>query len=368
VVPVTPAKTQANGAATFEALVPGRYSVTAEFTGFELGLLRDVRVNRGDNKHLVVLPLKNMTESVTVGGEGQAANRASRAFGLNLTDDQIQNLSDDPGELQRQLSDIAGPDAIVRIDSFEGQQLPPKSQIKSIHITRDQFAAETEQPGSTFVDIITQPGVGDIRGGGSFSLRDGGLSARKSFGPAGGPEAFRNYAFNVGGALIKEKSNFSLSTNGRSEYATPLLNANLPDGTATGLHTEEVMSLRQPHAINVVSGLLDYALTKDQTLRLGYTRNEENFGNQNTGGYNLAERAESFHQLSNVFRLLEAGPIGRRSFINTRLTVAHNVFSQQSALEAPAVIVLDAFSSGGAQQRGAQNVTNMILATDFDHV
>jgi len=97
---VPPAKTGANGAATFEGLVPGRYSVTAEFAGFDLGLLRDVRVSRGDNKHLVVLPLKNMTEAVTVGGEGQAANRASRAFGLNLTDDQIQNLSDDPGELQ----------------------------------------------------------------------------------------------------------------------------------------------------------------------------------------------------------------------------------------------------------------------------
>ena len=166
-VAVTAAKTQSNGAAAFDGLVLGRYSVTAEFAGFELGLLRDVRVNRGDNKHVVILPLKNMTESVTVGGEGQAADRASRAFGLNLTDDQIQELSDDPDELQRQLYDVAGPDAIFRVDSFEGQQLPPKSQIKSIHVTRDQFAAETEQPGSTFVDVITQPGIGPIRGTGT---------------------------------------------------------------------------------------------------------------------------------------------------------------------------------------------------------
>ena len=62
-----PAKTQPNGAATFEGLVLGRYTISAEFAGFELGLLRDVRVNRGDNKHVVVLPLKNMAESVTVG-------------------------------------------------------------------------------------------------------------------------------------------------------------------------------------------------------------------------------------------------------------------------------------------------------------
>ena len=182
----------------------------AEFAGFEMGLLRDFRVNRGDNKHVVVLPLKNMSESVTVGGANQAADRASRAFGLNVTQEQIQALSDDPAEMARQLSDIAGPDAIFRVDSFEGQQLPPKSQIKSIHVTRDQFAAETEQPGSTFVDVITQPGIGPIRGGANVSFRDGSMSAKSQFTPTKGPEQTRGYGFNIGGALIKDKSNFSL--------------------------------------------------------------------------------------------------------------------------------------------------------------
>ena len=74
-------------------------------------------------------------------------------------------------ELARQLAELAGPDAIIRVDSFEGQQLPPKAQIKSIHVTRDQFAAEAAQPGSTFVDVVTQPGVGPIRGTTNFSLR-----------------------------------------------------------------------------------------------------------------------------------------------------------------------------------------------------
>src|SRR4029078_4681794 len=99
----------------------GRYSIKGEFEGFDLGLLRDVRVNRGDNKHMLVLPLKNMTESVTVGGEGAAgANRASRAFGLNLTDDQIQNLSDDPAELQRALGDIRCAAGIFSRHRLEG--------------------------------------------------------------------------------------------------------------------------------------------------------------------------------------------------------------------------------------------------------
>src|ERR687889_675908 len=126
---------------------------------------------------------------------------SSRAFGLNVTDEQIQALSDDPSELQRQLSDIAGPDAVFRVDSFEGQQLPPKSQIKSIHVTRDQFAAETEQPGSTFVDVITQPGIGPIRGPANLSFRDGSMSAKSQFTSTKGPEQLRGYGFNIGGAV-----------------------------------------------------------------------------------------------------------------------------------------------------------------------
>jgi hypothetical protein len=93
--------------------------------GFEMGLLRDFRVNRGDNKHVVVLPLQGLAESVTVGAANQAADRASRAFGLTVTQEQIQALSDDPDEMARQLNDIGGTGAVVRIDSFEGQQLPP---------------------------------------------------------------------------------------------------------------------------------------------------------------------------------------------------------------------------------------------------
>jgi len=52
-----PVKTGDKGVASIEGLAPGRYSVRAEFPGFETGLLRDIRVRAGDNKHVVILPL-----------------------------------------------------------------------------------------------------------------------------------------------------------------------------------------------------------------------------------------------------------------------------------------------------------------------
>src|SRR5205823_2895517 len=61
-----PAATTDKGVALFEGLTPGRYTVRAEFAGFEPGTLKDVRVRAGDNKHIVVLGLKKVEESVTV--------------------------------------------------------------------------------------------------------------------------------------------------------------------------------------------------------------------------------------------------------------------------------------------------------------
>lgn len=360
---IPPAKTTDKGIATFENLVLGRYSIRADFSGFEMGLLRDFQVNRGDNKRVVVLPLKNMSESVTVAGVNQAADRAARAFGLNVTQEQIQALSDDPTEMARQLSEMAGPDAIFRVDSFEGQQLPPKSQIKSIHVTRDQFAAETEQPGSTFVDVITQPGIGPIRGGASLSYRDGSMSAKSQFTPTKGPEQIKNYGMNIGGAIIKEKSNFSISVNGQSSYFTPNLNVALPTGTRF-----DVLGVRQPSKNVNINALFDYALTRDQTLRFGYSQNNQEQQNVGIGAYDLPERAFKRDNNGYTFRALEAGPIGRRFFINTRLTMSWRNFGFQSAVEAPTIIVQDAFNSGGAQQAGRVNGKNLTLASDLDYV
>jgi hypothetical protein len=129
--PVPAATSSDGGLAVLDRVAPGRYSITAEFPGFEPGRLPDVRIRAGDNRHVVVLALPKVEQSVTVGRDTQtvAADRRGTGFGNTVTDAEINALSDDPAELQRQLQELAGPDAIIRIDSFEGQQLPPKAQI-----------------------------------------------------------------------------------------------------------------------------------------------------------------------------------------------------------------------------------------------
>jgi hypothetical protein len=362
---IPPVQTSADGTATMGGLLQGRYTIVAEFAGFDVAYLRDVRVRAGDNKHIVILKVQGFQESVTVGQDTQAAaaDRRNSAFGTKLSQEQIDALSEDPDEMSRQIQDLAGTGATIRVDSFEGVQLPPKAQIKSIHVTRDQFAAETEVPGSIFVDVITQPGIGPIRGQANLSFHDASMSARNLFAPTKGAEEVRSFGGNIGGALVPQKSNFSLSVNGQNQYSMPNLHAAQPNGTRS-----EVLNLRQPSEYTNINGLVDYALTRDQTLRFGYTQQRYVGRNQGIGGYDELERAFSYLYNSYSFRLQEAGPLGRRTFINSRMVVGGTNNGDHSAIEAPTIIVQDAFNSGGAQQAGGTHTRTFTLASDVDYV
>jgi hypothetical protein len=361
-----PLQTNEKGLVTFERVVPGRYSIQARFDGFDLGLLRDVRLNAGESRRVVMLPFSRVEESVTVGGRQESA--ASRgnvaAFGLSLTSEEIEALSDDPSELERQISELGGSDAIIRVDSFEGQQLPPKAQIKSIHVTRDQFAAETEQPGSTFVDVITQPGVGPLRGSTNFSYRDGNLDGRTPFLASGikTPGQYRNYGLNLSGTLLPERADFSIAVNGNTQYRNPILNEN----TITGAPSQ-VLSQRDENSFHNINGTFNYALTRDQTLRIGYSQQINRY-TTGVGGYDATDRAYSGENNTYGFRIMEAGPIGRRMFLNSRLTINWNDQTQRSATEKPTIVVLDSMTLGGAQVAGGTHSRNFVLESDVDYV
>src|SRR5262249_41412211 len=155
--------------------------------------------------------LKAMTETVTVSEDRQtAASDRGVSFGSAMTREQIDALSDDPTEMQRQLQEMGGPDAIIRVDGFEGAPLPPKAQLKAIHITRDQFAPENHNAGATFIEIITQPGVGPLRIGTNFGFSDGRLNGADPLVGVKPPAQSSNGGFNIAGTLVKDKSNYSL--------------------------------------------------------------------------------------------------------------------------------------------------------------
>ncbi len=361
---IAPVKTVDSGIATVAGLTPGRYTIQAEFPGFDTRLLNDVRVRSGENKAVAVLPIPKVESSVTVAQDRQeaAADRAN-TFGTVLTRDEIEALSDDPTQLQQQLQDMAGPGAVIRIDGFEGGALPAKAQIRSIRISRDQFAAENHSAGGVSIEIITQPGLGPLRYFSTLRARDGSFSGRSPFVPVKGPEQNVNYGFGVGGTLIKEKSSFNLNVFGTSSYDTPNLNVALPNGTQA-----VALGLKAPRDNLFVNGQMDYALTLDQTLRVAYNLSRVTNDNLGVGGYDEAARAYSTESNVSNLRIQHIGPIGRRAVWRTRLQFFVSDADTHSATDAPTIRVLDAFTSGGAQLSGGDHSRRINLGSDLDYV
>ena len=363
---VEPAKATDQGVATLVKLAAGRYSIKAEFTGFETRMIPEVRVRNGNNKQVVMLPIEGHKETVEVGVDKQSAASDPRgpSFGSTLTREQIEQLSDDPEVLRQQLQDMAGPGAVFKVDSFEGGALPSKSQIRSIRISRDQFAAEFHAAGGVNIEIITQPGSGPIRMGLGYSMIGDGLTGRSPFTPVRGPEADRNVNLNVNGTLVKNKSSFGLFYNDNRRTQTPNINI----ATGNGQKRAEALALRQKTDGYNANLNIDYAVTLDQTLRLGAGVSTFNSSNLGIGTWDEEQRAYERDSTNGFVRLQQIGPLGRRGFLRTRLQYAWTDTTNTSAVEAPTIRVLDAFNRGGAQLAGGQHGKTIVFGTDLDYV
>jgi hypothetical protein len=369
VVPTEPAgapievATDERGEASLTSLAPGRYAVRAEFPGFDPRQIDDVRLRAGTStRREMKLNLAKMAEDVTVGQDprDRALDPRGNAFGNVLTREQIEALPDDPDEMEAALREMGGPGATIRVDGFRGGRLPPKSQIQSIRFRRDLFAAENHGGGMVFVDLITRPGGGPLRGSVDFTFRDESLNARNAFAPRRSPEQQQNGTFTLSGTLKKDRTGFSFTSNGVNAYDSKTINAALPDQNVAG-------SVRRPADRANFSARIDHALTKSHTLRASYQRNGTTSSNLGVGDYDLPGRAYSRDTTEDVFRLSQTGPIGRNFFNETRFQWRNQSMAQSSLTDAPTLQVLDAFTSGGAQIEGGRSGTDFELASDFDY-
>jgi hypothetical protein len=362
-----PATASANdsGVATLTGLTPGRYAIKAEFSGFDAGELTNVRLRAGDNKQEIELALTGFEDTVEVGPDAQsaAADPNGGSLATQLTADEIEALPDDPDELMRQLVEMAGGNALVRVDGFMDGNLPSRDVIRSIRIVRDTFPAENHSADRDRIDIVTQAGVGPIRGGFSTRVRDSVFSGNNPFVDVKAPERTQNFDANLGGTIRPNKSSFSLFMGGRKQFDTPVATYI----TETGSKQSALLGRRPSDGWNI-NGMLDYALTTQHMLRVGYSQNQSSRSNLGIGGFDLAERAYASESRRNQLRMQEAGPVGANAYLNTRMQLRLNRSSSRSELEAPSVRVLDGFTSGGAQVRGGRTQKDIELTSDLNYV
>src|SRR3989442_839653 len=354
-------ETGSRGEAIFTALQPGRYTIYVESPGFEPQEVRDYRVRAGDNRREVKLPLGKLTATIDVGRDARerGSDPRSDAFATVLGQAQIDELPDDPDEMEQTLRDMAGPGAVLRVNGFRGGRLPPKTQIQQIRFRRNMFAADTHEPGFISVDITTKPGLDNWRGATTMGFRDAALNSRNAFAPSKGDEQHQRYGFNVNGPLWKQHTSLALSVDGVDAYDSKTIVAALPQGYFAD-------SIRKPNETLNVTARLEHQLTKAQMFRLEAQRNHTKTENVGVGDFDLAERGYTQARTEDVVRAPLGGSIGKALYNKLRLQVRSDETAFTPVSTAPAVLVLNAFDAGGAQVGGTRGSNVVELNDDLD--
>ncbi|HMB80030.1 MAG TPA: carboxypeptidase regulatory-like domain-containing protein [Vicinamibacterales bacterium] len=354
-------ETGPRGDATFTAIEPGRYTIHVESPGFQPTDARDVRLRAGDNRREVKLAIAKFAEMVQVGRDARerASDPRGDAFATVLSQAQIDELPDDPDEMEQALRDMAGPGSVLRVNGFRGGRLPPKGQIQQIRFRRNMFAADTHEPGFVSIDITTKPGIDNWRGSTGLGFRDASLTARNAFAPVKGDEQHERYGFSLSGPLWKQHTSLSLSADGIDAFDTKTIVAALPSGYFAD-------SIRKPNDSMNVSARFEHMLSASQMLRAEVQRNHGKTENLGVGDFDLAERGYSQARTEEVVRASNAGAIGKALYNELRVQWRSEDIAFTPVSAAPAVLVLNAFDAGGAQLAGSQGTNTVSITNDLD--
>jgi hypothetical protein len=178
-----------DGTYTVRGLAAGTYIMTATAPGFGVFLKQGVKITAGANLALDInLAIADATQTVNVTADtvSLSVDPDSNASSTVISGAALEALSDDPDELQAELTALAGPSAgpnggQIYIDGFTGGQLPPKSSILAIRINQNPFSAQYDQVGYGRIEIITKPGTDKFHGNASFNFGDKFLNTSSPF-------------------------------------------------------------------------------------------------------------------------------------------------------------------------------------------
>ncbi|HWF07758.1 MAG TPA: carboxypeptidase regulatory-like domain-containing protein [Bryobacteraceae bacterium] len=350
------ATSDGQGRYTLPNLPPGKYSIRADAPGFVTYAKPDYDVPAGQANGLdIALQIAQEAQQVSVQESNQATlsvDSSSNVSAIVLKDADLDQLPDDPDDLQADLEALAGPAAGPNgaqffVDGFSGGQLPPKSSIREIRINSNPFSSEFDRPGFGRVEILTRPGTDSYHGQVNVNYGNRIFDSRNPFLSSTPPAYWSNQLSANFGGPINKKSSFFLDYNRREINEDQIVVANILDAGFNQVPFNAAIPV--PNFVWQISPRIDYAINQNNTLVLRYNHTQSS-NTGGVGGFNLESQKTQSWIRNNQVQITETAVLGTIAVDETRFQFRdnHNNSNALGDFTLPGIDVSGEFNTGGA--------------------
>ena len=374
-------KTNARGEFVFERLLPGKYLLRVIAEKFGLYENAGIEIKTGESRQLkIVLTVDGIKEEVQVSADSETNTESgSNLSATVIKDEELNDLPDNPEELEAYLQTLAGPAAgpnggQIYIDGFSNGRLPPKEAIREIRINANPFSAEYERMGLSRIEIFTKPGNNQLRGSAGFTFNDETLNSRNPFALNRAPAQTLNFNGYLSGPIKKNKASYSLDFNRSKLDRNSIVTARILDSNLN------IITLNRDYNIPTrrfsVSPRIDYQINEKNTLtaRAGFSNSSQE--NQGVSGFSLLSRAYNSSDSQHNLQLTETAILNSKTINETRFQYEFYKREQIGDNSIPTINVSNSFVGGGSQIGESfnktsrwefQNYTTTSFGDNFQH-
>src|SRR5713101_8220916 len=334
----------------FKGLVLGNYLLVVTDPGFKPAELPVSVGDQNEDKLRVVLQVASDAESVRVSANDVNVPLASQnADAIELDHRWMENLPSKEADplavpslfLNPAAASSLGP--MILVDGVESSALEvPLTSIKRILVNKSPYSAEFARPGRGRIEIFTRKGDRqDFHGNITFLARNSIFDARNAFAQTKPPSQREIAEAELDGPL-GQRVRFLVA----GRYFTSDDNSVVHAHTPTGLVVDNV---DVPEHNTRPFGRLEFDLSSNHTLTLIYKFKNKGQENQGIRSFDLPERATDFSIHESEVKVFERAILSPHFLNDLRFSYKDEPQQTTSISNQPAVIVLGAFNSGGAQ-------------------
>jgi carboxypeptidase family protein/TonB-dependent receptor-like protein len=346
------ATTDQSGRFEFKRVASGEYQVQVTSQGFESNTVEIVVGSQPLAPLQVVLAIASLRQETTVTSTpAQITTEASdNKDTVALSEQSLSNLpvfdQDYIGAMSRFLDPgsvgTSGVTLIVNGMEVNNLGVSP-SAIKEIKINQDPYSAEFARPGRGRIEVTTKPGSPEYHGTFNFIFRDAHLNARDPFALTRPPEQRRIYEGVFTGPIRhSKKTSFLLSAGRKEEDLQSIVFGQGPVGSVR-------QNVAAPSRTLQVAAQISHSLSDTNTVSVRYSYLGEDIKNQSVGGTVLPEAGVNSHNMEQEINLSQQIVFSPRLVSNFRLLLGYERQTNVSVTNGRKIVVLDAFTGGGAQ-------------------